>query len=79
MQLEDPIRINDKEYKLEDLPESTHGMLATVMNIDAQLDTFDKQMAVLKMARQGFYSQILLELDDHEQREKRRIQEDPDA
>ena len=79
MQLEDPINIGGKDYNLEDLPDVTHSILQHIINIDKQLDVFDTQMAVLKMARAGFHNQLIILVKDHEQAEERRFQENADA
>jgi hypothetical protein len=79
MQPEDPINIEGKDYKFDDLPPQAQKMIMFIQTVDDSLDNFSTQMQMMQITREGCYSRLITAVKDHEQAEERRFQEDADA
>ena len=55
------IKIDDKEYDFDQLPDSAKGQLASLQFVDAELQRLNAQTAVLQTARMA-YAKALSEL-----------------
>lgn len=58
MTIENPVIINDKEYKFEDLPPEGQKMVVYLQKIDAQLGQLSSQMELIQMSREVCYSRL---------------------
>jgi hypothetical protein len=79
MQPEDPINIDGKDYKFDDLPPQAQKMITFIQTVDNNLNSIDTQMQMMQITRDGCYSRLITAVKDHEQAEERRFQEDADA
>jgi len=76
---QDPIRINDKEFKFDELPLDAQTYIKAITGIDANLNSLAGQMDMFQMARKGYIDRLNTVIGDYEnavrEQEERRVQE----
>ena len=55
---QDPIRINDKEYKFDELPQVAQTSIISIQKIDGTLNSLSDQMELLQMARLAYINRL---------------------
>ena len=58
MQIEDPIRIGDKEYKYDDLTPDAQDCVAHIVSLDSRLNQAQDHMDELQMCRLAYVNRL---------------------
>lgn len=77
-QPEDPIRINDKKYKFDDLAPEAQKAIVSIQGIDKSLDQLAGQMDLMQLARQGYMDRLNAELPEKDNADEQALQQHPE-